>query len=146
MDIRCKYVETIDEFIDAIRLRVDVFIREQGFQPGWEPDEDDKAARHVIAMADGQVLATARYRFISSDEIKLERMVTRKDYRGRGMGSALIKFVVPEILQLEPKRLWLRSQVVSQRFYSKSGFVPVSAPFEMWGVPHIDMDYPLQGG
>ncbi len=140
-DVQCKFIQTIDEFIDAIRLRVDVFIREQGFQPGWEPDEDDKASRHVIALIDHRIVSTARYRYVSSDEVKLERMVTHKEYRGRGIGTALVRFVVPEILKVAPRRLWLRSQVASQRFYTKCGFVPTSSPFEMWGVPHIDMDY-----
>ncbi|MFH0875453.1 MAG: hypothetical protein V1859_05930 [archaeon] len=34
MGAKYKQVETINEFIDAIRLRVDAFIKEQGFQPG----------------------------------------------------------------------------------------------------------------
>ena len=58
--MKYKEVEIISEFIDAIRLRVDVFIIEQGFKPGWEPDEDDKISRHFIAMADDKVVATAK--------------------------------------------------------------------------------------
>ena len=47
MQITYKEIETINEFIDAIRIRVDVFIKEQGFEPGWEPDEDDKVSKHL---------------------------------------------------------------------------------------------------
>ena len=42
MDIEYKEVQTINEFIDAIRIRIDVFIKEQKCEQSYEPDEDDK--------------------------------------------------------------------------------------------------------
>jgi len=139
--MKYKEVEIISEFIDAIRLRVDVFIIEQGFKPGWEPDEDDKISRHFIAMADDKVVATARFREIGKSEIKIERMVTKKEYRGKGISRGLVKFMIEEIKKLKPKKIWLRSQVQSQPFYEKCGFKAVSGPFDMWGVQHIDLEY-----
>jgi len=141
MEAQYKEVETINEFIDAIRLRVDVFIKEQGFQPGWEPDEDDKISKHFIAVSDGQIVSTARFRETSKGEIKIERMVTKKEYRGKGIGIGLVKYMINKIAKLKPKRIWLRSQVQSQKFYEQCGFKTVSESFDMWGVPHIDMDY-----
>ena len=94
MEIICKKVETIPEFIDAIRLRVDVFIREQGFQSGWEPDEDDKMSQHYIAIVDGKILSTGRARLTGAKEIKLERMVTEKDSRGNGVGRSLLNYMI----------------------------------------------------
>ncbi len=141
MDIKYKEVETINEFIDAIKLRVDVFIREQGFEPGWEPDEDDKISKHFIAITDNKIVSTARFREIAKDEIKIERMVTKKEYRGKGIAKGLVEFMIEEIKKLEPKKIWLRSQVQSQSFYEKCQFKAVSEPFDMWGVPHIDMEY-----
>jgi predicted GNAT family N-acyltransferase len=142
MNVKCKPVKTINEFIDAIRLRVDVFIKEQGFQPGWEPDEDDKTAKHFIAMVNGKIVATARYRKVAKEEIKIERMVTHKDYRGKEVGTKLLHFMLDEIKKSKPKKIWVRSQVKSQLFYEKCGFVQVSEPFDMWGVQHIDLVYP----
>jgi predicted GNAT family N-acyltransferase len=118
-----------------------VFIKEQGFQPGWEPDEDDKISKQFIGMADDKIVSTARFREISNGEIKIERMVTQKDYRGKGIGTGLIKFMIDDIKRLRPRRIWLRSQVQSQKFYEECDFKVVSEPFDMWGVPHIDMDY-----
>ncbi len=56
MRIICKEIETIPELIDAIRLRVEVFIKEQGFAPGWEPDEDDKFSRQFVAVVQNKVV------------------------------------------------------------------------------------------
>ena len=145
MDIKYKEVKTINEFIDAIRLRVDVFIKEQGFQLGWEPDEDDKVSKHFIAVADKIIVSTARFREVAKGEFKIERMVTKKEYRGKGITKGFVTFMIKQILKLKPKKIWLRSQVQSQQFYEKCGFRAVSKPFDMWGVPHIDMAYNAAG-
>lgn len=141
MDVAYKKVETINEFIDAIRLRADVFIKEQGFEPGWEPDEDDKVSKHYMAVIAGKIISTARLRETSEGSVKIERMVTMKEYRGKGIGKGLIDYMLNEIMKRKPKRIWLRSQVQSQPFYEKCGFKAVSEPFDMWGVPHVDMEY-----
>ena len=52
MKVAYKEVKTINEFIDAIRIRADVFIIEQKCQPGWEPDEEDKDSKHFIAIVE----------------------------------------------------------------------------------------------
>ncbi len=143
MDLKYKEVETINEFIDTIRLRVDVFIKEQGFQPGWEPDEDDKASKHFIAIVDDKIVGTARFRESSKGEIKIERMAIKKEYRNKSVGKGLVEYIIEEITNLKPKRIWLRSQVQAQKFYETCGFRAVSEPFDMHGVPHIDMDLKL---
>ncbi len=140
MKVRYKKVETINEFIDAIRLRVDVFIKEQGFEPGWEPDEADKEARSFIAIVGKKVVATARMRKIGR-EIKIERMAVAKDQRGKGVGKGLVKFLVKEATKEKPKRIWMQSQLHAKSFYGKCGFVAVSKPYNYYGVKHIDMDY-----
>lgn len=136
MSTRYKKVESIREFIDAIRLRVDVFIKEQGFPVGWEPDEDDKTSTHFIALSDGVVVATARLRETGKGECKVERMAVRKDHRGKGVGRGLLSFMLRGLAG----RIWLRSQVQSQKFYEKCGFGAVSKPYDLYGCPHIDME------
>ena len=140
MDAKYKEVETIPEFIDAIRLRVDVFIKEQGCEPGWEPDEDDKTARHFIVVVDGKVVATTRLRETNKSEFKIERMVTKKECRGKGVGKGLLVYLLSEINKLKPKMVWLQSQVKSQKFYEKCGFMPVSEPYDLLGIEHLDME------
>ncbi len=140
MSTHYQKIHSIPEFIDAIRLRVDVFIIEQGFKPGWEPDEDDKISEHYAAIAGGKIVCTARVRETVRGEFKIERMVTAKEFRSKGVGRGLVAFILSELKAHAPKRIWLRSQVRSQKFYEKCGFTSVTAPFEMWGVMHIDME------
>ena len=141
MDIKIKEIETIPEFIDAIRIRVDAFITEQGFKPGWEPDENDKTARNFIALVDNKIVATARFRESEPGTIKVERMATKKEHRGKGIGKILLDFMIKEIKKLNPKKVYANCQVQAQEFYEKCGFKKVSEPYDQWGVMHIDMEH-----
>ena len=140
MEIKYKKIETINEFIDAIRIRVDVFIIEQKFQPGWEPDEDDKNATHFIALEENRIVATARAREISENEFKIERMATRKEYRGKGIGKELVHFIIENLKNQNPTRIFMQSQVQAQKFYENCGFVATSEPYDLYGIQHIDME------
>ena len=141
MDVECKEAKTINDFIDAIRLRVDVFILEQGCKPGWEPDQDDKDSKHFIATTNGVTVATARYREISKGEMKIERMAVKKEYRDKGIGRGLLQFMIRNIKNRKPRKIILQSQVQAQKFYEKCGFKSASKPFDLYGISHIDMEY-----
>lgn len=139
MKITYKEVALISEFIDAIRIRVDVFIIEQKCQPGWEPDEEDKTARHFVALAEGRIVSTLRIREVE-DGIQIERMATRKEFRGKAISKGLIEFVLEEIKKLKPKKVWMEAQVQAQEFYEKCGFIAVSEPYDLYGIPHLNME------
>jgi predicted GNAT family N-acyltransferase len=141
MDITFKRIDSIADFVDAVRLRYDTFVREMGMQPGWEPDEDDKVAQLFAAFSDGAIVATGRIREVAPAEFKIERMVTRKDLRGSGIGRQMLAFMLAEIKKLGPSRIWLRSQTQAQGFYKNCGFNACSDQFELFGVQHVDMEY-----
>jgi len=140
MGVTYKEIESISEFIDAIRIRVDVFIIEQKCQPGWEPDEEDKTARHVIAITDGKVVSTLRIREVE-EGIKIERMATKKEYRGMNISKGLIEYVLKEVKKSKPKRIWMEAQVQAKDFYEKCGFKAVSQPYDLYGISHLRMEY-----
>lgn len=143
MKAKFKEVDLINEFIDAIRIRVDVFINEQKCLPGWEPDELDKEARHYIAIVDGKIVSTLRVRKIAPSEIKIERMATKKEYRGKRISMKLLEFVIEEIKKSKPNKIWMEAQVQAQKFYERNGFKVTSKPFDLWntGISHVMMDY-----
>ena len=140
MNVKFKQVKSINEFIDAIRIRVDVFIKEQSCKPGWEPDEDDKISEHFVAFVDNKIVATARVRDTGSKEFKIERMATKKEYRNKGIGQGLVEYIVEYYQSLNPKRIWMQSQLQAQKFYEKCGFKAISKPYDLYGIEHIDME------
>lgn len=143
MKITFKEVDSISEFIEAIRIRVDVFIIEQKCQPGWEPDELDKEAEHFIASVDGKIVSTLRIRKTSPGEIKIERMATKKEYRGKEISKGLLIFVLRKIKKSKPKKIWMEAQVQAQKFYESFGFKVTSKPYDLWntGILHVEMEY-----
>jgi predicted GNAT family N-acyltransferase len=137
--VRYKEVKTINDFIDSIRIRVDVFIKEQGFPPGWEPDEEDKVSRHFVAILNNKIISTGRFREIKKGVIKIERMATKKEFRNRGIGTGLLNYMLVQIKKNKPQKIWVRSQVRSKGFYEKNRFRPISKEYNCYGVMHIDM-------
>ncbi len=136
-----KKAESLSEFIDAVRVRASVFIVEQGFAPGWEPDEEDKTAVSYIAVDGKTVVSTLRVNPLPGREFKIERMATLKNFRRKGIGEKLLTYAITETLAKKPKRIWCRSKVDAAGFYERNGFKQVSVPYEMYGQTHIDLEY-----
>ncbi len=141
MKLEIRRAEKLQDIIDCLMLRVEVFIKEQGFKPGYEPDEDDKAAAHYIVRFVGKTVGTGRVREVAPGEFKIERMAVSRDFRNLGVGKELCLFMVNDIKRRRPKRIWLMGQTAVQKFYEKCGFKPVSKPYEKYGVMHVDMEY-----
>lgn len=143
MKIEYKRVESLAEFIDAVRIRVDVFIIEQKCKPGWEPDTEDKISSHYVAVFNNHIVATARVRKIKSKEFKIERMAIKKEYRRRGIGKGLLDYIILKTKKQKPQKIWLQAQVQAQKFYEKCGFKVSSRPYDLWNlhIPHVDMEY-----
>ena len=143
MNVTYKEVKTIANFIDVIRIRVDVFIVEQKCPPGWEPDELDKKSIHFIAILDHEIVATARLREEPKNTAKIERMAVRKEHRGKGIGLGLTKYVLNQALKKGFKKIFIQAQLHAQKMYEKAGFKITSKPYDLWnlGIPHVDMEY-----
>ena len=141
--ISVRKAKTLSDFIDAVRLRAQVFIVEKGFAPGWEPDEDDKKATHFIASSGGKAVGTCRLRQEKPRQFKIERLAVAKEFRKHGAGKALVKAAVREALKKKPKRVWARCYRPAQKFWESCGFVVASKPYGAYGKKHIDLKYPV---
>lgn len=142
MNVRYKKVETIQEFIDHIRLRVDVFLIEQKLELGWEPDEEDKVSKQFIGfLEDGAVISTARYLESAPGEMRIARVTTHRDYRKKGVGRCMMEFVIREIKKENPKRIWQHADVRAQKFYEKCGFCAITKPVDEGWCVLVDMEY-----
>lgn len=145
MNVKYKKAETTSELIDALRLRIEAYSEEYGAQAGREQqDEDDKISTIYVALsADGAVVSTARYMESPKGDVKIQRVATRKEYRHKGIGSGLIKYMLGDIVKMKPKRILLWCQVPLRDFYAGCGFKQVSEPFEKGGILQVKMEYCL---
>jgi predicted GNAT family N-acyltransferase len=139
--IRVKKIENKEELDQAYAIREKVFIEEQACDREEEFDEFDEESVHFIAYNNGTPAGTARYRRTSKG-IKNERFAVLKEFRGEGVGKALVQSVLADIEHTikEPGTLlYLHSQVHAMPLYTKYGFKKVGEKFVEAGIEHFEM-------
>jgi predicted GNAT family N-acyltransferase len=117
-------------------IRETVFIYEQGVPPELEWDEADANCIHLLAMDSvGKPIGTARL----SRDGSVGRMAVLKDWRGKGVGSALVGCLLGEARSRQIKQIGLNAQTYAVGFYLKFGFQAVGEEFLDAGIPHVRM-------
>ncbi len=123
----------------AFNIREKVFIEGQKVPPELEKDCHDREALHYLLMLDGKYIGTARRRD-TREGVKLERFAVLPQYRSRGAGSMLLKWVMDD-LKGYPHTIYLNAQEAVVPFYERAGFQKVGGPFEEADIQHFRMDY-----
>lgn len=121
----------------AIRsVREAVFVREQHVPEELEWDGLDQVCVHVLARNEaGDPIGTARMQ----PDGKIGRMAVLKEWRGRGIGRALLQALVDVASDRGFTRLTLSAQTHAVRFYEKAGFRAIGDLFLDAGIPHRKM-------
>ncbi len=127
---------------DLLRqVRRAVFIEEQGIPEALEWDDQDPVAQHLLAMhRDGRPLGTAR---LLADG-RIGRMAVLAEWRGRGVGRALLNAAVAAAARRGLAEVFLHAQLSAEPFYLRCGFRPEGEVFEEAGIPHRALRMPVQ--
>ncbi|NOZ04455.1 MAG: GNAT family N-acetyltransferase [FCB group bacterium] len=136
MQVKVKPVENATEKAVALAIREEVFVREQNVPLEIEMDEFDKEASHVLAFRDEKPVGTARWR-ATYRGIKLERFAVLKPYRSKGVGKALVTFILDQIP--ENIHCYLHAQESVIPFYEQFGFRSEGPLFYEADIPHRRM-------
>lgn len=132
-------VEQTDWPADAARLgavRRTVFIDEQGVPEALEWDAADASATHFLAQTlEGQPIGCARL----LPDGHLGRMAVLREWRGLGVGTALLGAATAVARHRGIARLDISAQVHAEPFYAKAGFEAVGAVYEEAGIAHVRM-------
>jgi predicted GNAT family N-acyltransferase len=125
----------------AYAIRHAVFVEEQGIPAELEIDAYDPIAEHVLAFVDGQCVATARIYLDEQDpsKVKIGRMAVLKDFRGQGIGTALLGETIRAGMMQGVTVFELHAQQSAAPFYAKLQFKPDGAIFDEVGIPHQRM-------
>lgn len=123
----------------CLALRRRVFIEEQGVSEADEVDDRDGEAVHLLARADGYPVGCARL-LVRGREGKVGRVCVLPDWRGRGIGKALIEAAVADFLGRGGiGAVRLGAQVHALGFYARLGFVAEGSEYLDAGIVHRDM-------
>lgn len=130
---------------DAERLRMAVFVQEQGVPREIEIDEFDPVARHVVVFnALQQPIATGRLVSDGPGVARIGRMAVDRGVRGGRWGRMVLDSLIEAARQRGDREVVLHAQRHAQAFYGRCGFAPVGEPYEEAGIAHITMRMPLQ--
>jgi predicted GNAT family N-acyltransferase len=128
----------------AIRsIRRHVFVEEQGIPENLEWDGRDADGCHVLAFAGAdEAVATGR---LQADG-RIGRMAVLREWRGRGVGSALLDRLQRCAQDRGLRQVYVHAQLEVAGFYRRAGFQAVGQPFTAASIPHIEMTKPLDPG
>jgi predicted GNAT family N-acyltransferase len=126
-------------YAECRMIRQRVFIDEQQVPVALEWDESDNTAIHLLASVDSQPVACAR---VLSDG-HIGRMAVLAEWRGKGVGEALLQQAVQICRQLQVSHARLSAQTHAIAFYARAGFTVSSAPYLDANIMHVDMQLEL---
>jgi len=122
----------------AVRERV--FVGEQGVPRELEWDDWDARSDHAMAF-DGEGGAIGTARLLPDGHIG--RMAVLTQWRGRGVGSALLDALLDLARTKGMLSVRLNAQTHAAGFYGRFGFAAAGAEFLEAGIPHVAMTLTL---
>src|SRR4051812_15841150 len=122
MQMLCQEITSPEDIEASMAIRRQVFVEEQKVPLAREMDGLDDLARHFIVRAGNRIVTTCRVRTINN-AAKIERVAVLRDFRRRGIGAALMKYILQELPRTGNIRLLkLSSQADAVPFYERLGF------------------------
>ncbi|HKC31484.1 MAG TPA: GNAT family N-acetyltransferase [Burkholderiales bacterium] len=120
---------------EASRIRFAVFVVEQGVPLEIELDEHDAECVHALAFDGAAAVGTGRL----LPDGHLGRMAVLREFRGRGVGSAILAKLIEAAAQRGDREVLLSAQVHALDFYRAHGFSAEGEVYQDAGIAHQTM-------
>ena len=125
---------------DALDVRIEVFVDEQGIPLELETDLEDASALHAVAYNGiGQVVATGRLMPSKAGQAKIGRMAVKRVLRGAGQGAGVLLALQAEARRRGDREVVLHAQCSAQGFYESMGYQVRGEVFQEDGLAHVEM-------
>lgn len=121
------------------QIRQRVFIDEQQVPVALEWDGADETALHLLASLDDLPVACARV----LPDGHIGRMAVLPEWRGQGIGEALLLQAIQVCRALDVTHARLSAQTHAIGFYQQTGFEVCSEPYLDANIWHVDMQLEL---
>jgi len=136
---------TVEELYNILQLREAVFVIEQNcvYQ---DIDGIDESCYHLFTQDQGKLIAYARLvpKNFKFDTPSIGRVICLKNYRGKGLGKALMNKAIEETCNIfNSTQIKISAQTYLLNFYSNLNFTIISEPYDEDGIMHVDMKYNL---
>ena len=125
-----------DKLYELLRFRQSIFVVEQS-SPYPDLDGLDQHAWHLLLRFDGALTGYAR---LIPTPLRIGRVAVTAEQRQHGLGRRLMEGALLFCRAHYPgSPVVLTAQVYLVLFYRSFGFEPTGAPFDDFGVAHVDM-------
>ncbi|MBB6669153.1 GNAT family N-acetyltransferase [Cohnella nanjingensis] len=145
--MKCIAVTDSAQLAECLRIRTEVFVKEQGVSIDLEVDEYDAsptACRHFLALDEGAPVGASRWRAYKHGVAKLQRIAVLAAYRGRSVGRLLVRAMEADAAAQGYSEAILDAQCSAEAFYVKLGYEKVSdETFYDAGILHVRMRHSL---
>src|SRR6266849_4338915 len=124
-------------------VREKVFIEEQRVPREMEWDEWDERSEHAVARdSKGRAIGTARL----LPDGRIGRMAVLVEWRGQGVGTALLEALIALARERSMPRVTLHAQTHAAGFYRRFGFNERGGEFWEAGIAQVEMTLDLSPG
>lgn len=134
--LKVQKARSKEELEKVFAIRKIVFVDEQNCPPELEWENEEESI-HFLALSDHQPCGACRWRK-TPNGYKLERFAVLKEFRGQGVGRALVATALAD-LPADADYVYLNAQLDAMGLYAKFGFVPEGEQFEEAGIQHYKM-------
>ena len=126
----------------AMAIRRAVFVDEQDVPVKLELDGRDDDAVHLVAVRDGEVVATCRL-LGHGATVHLGRLAVDARARRQGIAALLLRAAEAWAREHRAQRLALSAQTYAAALYAAAGYAAVGEPYMEAGIEHVDMELDL---
>ena len=124
------------DLADLRAVRTEVFVVEQAVPEDEEWDEHDERSYHVVARdPHGRPIGTGRLTPMHT----IGRMAVLSDWRGRGVGEAILRTLLERARERQLPAVELHAQVQAIPFYERAGFSTYGDEYDECGIRHRSM-------
>ena len=140
--MQVKIAQTQSEFFQIVRIRAEVFVREQNVDTIIEMDEKDDTAIHVLALFNQKPVGCLRI-LMHKEKAVVGRVAVLKPFRKKHIGKAMMEFVetIPEVK--EKGLIEVHAQLTARDFYLNCGFHETSDIYLEADIQHVSMEKKL---
>ena len=131
----------VESLYEIIQLRQEIFIVEQDC-PYIDADGVDLKCIHISGYHNKKLIAYSRIMppDINYKEASIGRIITKKEFRGHGIGYQLVSISIDEIYKNYGNHpIRLSGQTYARAFYEKLGFIGEGEEYLEDGIPHISL-------
>jgi predicted GNAT family N-acyltransferase len=140
-----SFPKSREEILDALSVRYEVFINEQGFESELEEDGYDSKSIHIVLYLDKKPVGNVRM-IDKKPILKLGRFAVLKEHRNKGYGRLLMEEFIKqakEMKKLGYEKIFLEAQIQVVEYYESFGFITTSDVIIVEDYPHKSMEFLL---